>query len=101
LCDAVQASPRSLHASFKTIFNATPRAYQTALRLDAARRDLLHASPGTTVSSVAVKWGFFQFGRFSGAYRQMFGEEPRQTLRRAHSPGVHAFSATPSGLHGQ
>jgi AraC-like DNA-binding protein len=101
LCDAVQASPRSLHASFKTIFNATPRAYQTALRLDAARRDLLRGPPGTTVSSVAVRWGFFQFGRFAGAYRQMFGEEPRQTLRRTRAPRVHAFAATPPGLHGQ
>ncbi len=101
MCEAVQASPRSLHASFKTIFNATPRAYQTALRLDAARHDLLRGPPGTTVSSVAAKWGFFQFGRFAGAYRQMFGEEPRQTLQRSSARRVHAFPATRSGLHGQ
>jgi AraC-like DNA-binding protein len=101
LCDAVQTSPRSLHASFKAIFNATPRAYQTALRLDAVRHDLRHAPAGTTVSSVATKWGFFQFGRFAGTYRQMFGEGPRQTLQRARAPRVYSLSATPVRLHGK
>jgi AraC-like DNA-binding protein len=101
ICRAVRASPRSLHSSFKAIFNTTPKAYQIALRLDAVRHDLLRAPAGTTVTSVAMKWGFFQLGRFAGAYRQMFGEEPRQTLRRAHSPRVYAFSATAPGVHGQ
>ena len=99
VCRAVRASPRSLHASFKSVFNTTPKAYQTALRLDGARHDLLRAPPGATVSSIAVKWSFFQFGRFAGDYRRMFGEGPRQTLGRARDARaicVHLRSAGPS-----
>jgi transcriptional regulator GlxA family with amidase domain len=104
ICQAVRASPRSLHASFKAIFNTTPKAYQIALRLDAVRHDLLRATAGTTVTSVAMKWGFFQLGRFSGDYRRMFGEGPRDTLRRAREPRatrVYALSANQGGVHGR
>jgi AraC-like DNA-binding protein len=99
ICQAVRASPRSLHSSFKAIFNTTPKAYQIALRLDAVRHDLLRAPAGTTVTSVAMKWGFFQLGRFAGDYRRMFGEGPRETIRRARSTRAHrvtASSDTPS-----
>lgn len=104
ICRAVRASPRSVHASFKAIFNTTPKAYQIALRLDAVRHDLLRAPAGTTVTSVAMKWGFFQLGRFAGDYRRMFGEGPRDTLKRGRNafiPRVYALSATPVRLQGQ
>ncbi len=103
ICRAVRASPRSLHASFKAIFNTSPKAYQIALRLDAVRHDLHRATAGTTVTSVAMKWGFFQLGRFAGDYRRMFGEGPRETLRRAHdarTPRVYAFPAIVGRVHG-
>lgn len=85
ICRAVRASPRSLHYSFKAIFNTTPKAYQTALRLDGVHHDLLRASDGSTVTSVALKWGFVELGRFAGDYRRMFGEGPRETLKRARA----------------
>ena len=34
------------------------------------------------VSDVALRWGFTHFGRFSLEYRRMFGESPRETLKR-------------------
>ena len=104
ICRAVRASPRSLHSSFKTTFNTTPKAYQIALRLDAVRNDLLRAPEGTTVTSVAMKWGFFQLGRFAGDYRRMFGEGPRDTLRKTHDPRanrVYALSANQGRVHGR
>jgi AraC-like DNA-binding protein len=97
ICRALGASPRSLHSSFKAIFNTSPKAYQIALRLDAVRHDLLRAPAGTTVTSVAMKWGFFQLGRFAADYRRMFGEGPRETLKRrrsARASRFHALSAT-------
>ncbi|MGA8893429.1 MAG: helix-turn-helix domain-containing protein [Anaeromyxobacteraceae bacterium] len=102
ICRAVRATPRSLHASFKAIFNTTPKAYQIALRLDAVRHELLRATAGTTVTSVAMKWGFFQLGRFSGDYRRMFGEGPRETLKRtrdARATRVYAFPAIVDEVH--
>lgn len=83
LCEEIRSSPRSLHASFKAEFGIPPMAYRKALRLDAVRRDLMDARPGSTVTNIAAKWGFFRFGYFSADYRGMFGENPHKTLRRA------------------
>ncbi len=82
ICDAVGTAPRSLHLSFQKVFGIPPKAYQRALRLDAVRRDLLRGSPERTVSETAVRWGFFQLGYFARSYRFMFGESPRETLKR-------------------
>jgi len=83
ICAAVHASTRAVHASFREVFGIPPKAYQKALRLSAVREQLRHARPGTTVSEVAARWGFFQFGYFAVDYRKMFGESPRDTLRHA------------------
>jgi AraC family ethanolamine operon transcriptional activator len=83
ICAAVNASPRAVHASFQEVLGIPPKAYQKALRLSAVRADLRSARPGATVSEVAARWGFFQFGYFAVDYRKMFGESPRDTLRHA------------------
>lgn len=83
ICAAAHASPRSIHASFQKIFGMPPKSYWKALRLANARRDLLGASRGTTVSDVATKWNFYRFGYFAIDYRAVFGENPSDTLRRA------------------
>lgn len=85
ICSALGAVPRTLHASFKAEYGTSPMAYRKAMRLDASRRDLQRARPSTTVSEVAAALGFFEFGYFSVDYRQMFGESPRDTLRRARA----------------
>ena len=40
------------------------------------------AGDGATVTAAAARWGFQQMGRLSAQYRDMFGESPRDTLRR-------------------
>lgn len=52
------------------------------LRLNGARRDLLHArcSP-RKVSEIAMDWGFFHWSRFALRYKSLFGETPSQTLK--------------------
>ncbi len=82
ICDAVGTGPRSLHLSFQKVFGIPPKTYQRALRLDAVRRELLRGGPERTVSETAVRWGFLQLGYFAMSYRCMFGESPRETLRR-------------------
>ena len=52
-------------------------------RFDGARRELRAASEDTTVTAVAMKWGFVHLGRFSAAYAAQYGEAPSATLRRA------------------
>jgi AraC family ethanolamine operon transcriptional activator len=86
LCRAAAVSERALEYAFKEVMGLTPVAYLTRLRLHRVRQALLAAAQGsTTVSAVALDWGFWHFGEFSRAYRDCFGELPSDTLRRGPS----------------
>ncbi len=80
---AARVSPRSLQALFRRHLGVTPLAHLHAIRLDAARRDLLGAAGSTpsTVHEVAARWGFGNSGRFARLYSERFGERPSETLR--------------------
>ena len=86
LCRAAAVSERALEYAFKEVMGLTPTAYLIRLRLHRARQALLAATHGTTtVSAVALDWGFWHFGAFSRAYKECFGELPSDTLRRKPS----------------
>jgi len=83
LCRAAAVSERALEYAFKETLGLTPVAFLTRLRLYRVRQALLAATQGaTTVSMVALDWGFWHFGEFSRAYKDCFGELPSDTLRR-------------------
>jgi AraC family ethanolamine operon transcriptional activator len=83
LCRAAGVSERTLENAFKEVMGMTPVAYLIRLRLHRARKALLAASHGsTTVTAVALDWGFWHFGEFSRTYKECFGELPSDTLRR-------------------
>ena len=53
------------------------------LRLERAHDTLLAAIPGsTTVTEVALRWGFPHLGEFAARYSARFGEKPSETLAR-------------------
>jgi len=82
LCLVTGVPKRTLMLGFSDLFSIPPLAYHRRMRLSAARRDLVRSWPGeTSVTTVALRWAFDHFGRFSVAYRQMFGESPITTLR--------------------
>jgi AraC family transcriptional regulator, ethanolamine operon transcriptional activator len=86
LCRAGAVSERALEYAFKEVMGMTPVAYLIRLRLHRVRQALLAATHGvTTVSAVALDWGFWHFGEFSRAYKDCFGELPSDTLRRRPS----------------
>jgi AraC-like DNA-binding protein len=86
LCRAAAVSERALEYAFKEVMGLTPMAYLIRLRLHRVRQALLAATHGTTtVSAVALDWGFWHFGAFSRAYKECFGELPSNTLRRKPS----------------
>jgi AraC family ethanolamine operon transcriptional activator len=75
-------SERTLRAAFHDVVGLSPKQFIILERLRAAHEALLAADPETTtVTDVAMTYGFFELGRFAGRYREAFGEVPSQTLR--------------------
>jgi AraC-like DNA-binding protein len=83
LCATANVSERTLQYAFHDIMGMSPLTYLHRLRLHRARDELRKAkSDSTTVTDVALNWGFWHFGEFSRAYKNCFGELPSRTLRR-------------------
>ena len=83
IAGAAGMSARGLQDLFRRTVGLSPTGFLRRVRLNAAR-DELAASDSTqaSVAGIAHRWGFVQLGRFAAAYRQEFGENPRDTLRR-------------------
>jgi len=65
-------------------FGQTVIGYIKARRLERARAELrspLHAQ--LSISEICYRWGFSQSAHFSRAYRERYGEAPRDTRNRA------------------
>ena len=83
LCNTARVSERTLQVAFKHIMGMSPLTYLYRLRLHRARDELRKAKSGsTTVTDVAMNWGFWHFSEFSRTYRNCFGELPSATLKR-------------------
>lgn len=75
-------SARALFDGFRRFRGISPMSFHKSVRLERTRADLLCAQRGETVTEVACRWGFYQFGRFAAEYKKIFGELPSETLRR-------------------
>ena len=83
LCAIANVSERTLQYAFRDIMGMSPLTYLHRLRLHRARDELRKAKSGSTsVTDVAMNWGFWHFGEFSRAYKNCFGEVPSVTLRQ-------------------
>lgn len=83
VCNQIGASRRKLQYCFQETLGTNPVAYLRALRLNAVHRQLLSPGDSESVQTVAAQWGFWHLSRFATDYRQLFGERPSDTLRRA------------------
>jgi AraC-like DNA-binding protein len=76
-------SARSLQLTFRRHRGCSPMEFLRRIRFERVRDELLHPIHDTTVTSAAMRWGFFHLGRFAAEYRARFNESPSATLRRA------------------
>ncbi len=89
LCGESGVSQRTLEYAFLDTYGMTPLAFLRRWRFHAVRRQLtLAPAGGLTITQAAYGQGFYQLGRFTAEYRQLFGERPLETLRR--SPRVRS-----------
>jgi transcriptional regulator GlxA family with amidase domain len=80
---AAQVSERALYAGFKASLNTTPMRYLRQLRLDLVHATLLKVDPRrASVTEIALQLGFQHLGHFCTAYKERFGELPRDTLAK-------------------
>ena len=91
ICAAVKVSKRSLQIDCARHLGMSPIRYLKSNRMRLARDELLRGNQQTlTVTEVALRYGFSEFGRFSATYRRMFGELPSQSLRRYGAVRKHS-----------
>jgi AraC-like DNA-binding protein len=78
----VGVSARTLSEGFRRFRGIAPREFLRDRRLDGIHAALENALPGQSVTSIAMDWGYSNFGALARIYRLRFGENPSQTLRR-------------------
>jgi AraC-like DNA-binding protein len=84
LCDIAASagvSTRALQEGFRNFRNTTPLEALRGIRLEMARKALMAAGPGDSVTTVALACGFTHLSRFSISYFERFKELPSETLR--------------------
>lgn len=71
-----------MQAAFNRHHGVTPLAYLRRIRLLLAREQL-QSDDDRSVTDIAQACGFAHLGRFAAAYRDEFGELPRETRHTA------------------
>lgn len=82
LCELAHVSRRTLQYSFETILGISPLRFLRTARLNRVRRNLSDPISDSSVAVVAANWGFWHPGQFAKDYKQLFGENPSETVKR-------------------
>lgn len=83
LAKKFKLSERTLRNYFKEELNTSPKQYLTALRLTKVKDELKMSNMKKgLVEKTARKFGFNHMGLFAKAYKDFFGELPKETLRK-------------------
>lgn len=82
VCDALGVTERSLQRAFQDCLGTSLRAYERERRLRAVHGAILAEGDRRSITDIAMSFGFWHLGRFSGAYAALFGCAPTETRRR-------------------
>jgi AraC-like DNA-binding protein len=83
ICAAIGVSERTLRLHCAERIGVSPHRYLWLRRMHQVQRALTIADPAdVTVTEVAMNHGFWELGRFSVAYRRLFGQSPSATLKQ-------------------
>jgi AraC-like DNA-binding protein len=83
ICKEVGVSERTLRMCCQEHLGMGPKRYLLLRRMHLARRALRQAAlDATSVTAIAMRYGFWQLGRFAIEYQSLFGESPSATLLR-------------------
>lgn len=83
LAQQARMSQRSLYLLFERHAKLTPLCYIRRRKLECVRATLLDASvPAPNVTAVALDYGFTHLGRFSEAYKTLFGVLPSEDFKK-------------------
>lgn len=96
ICQQLGISRAHLQNCFRHSYGLTATQMLRAIRLHAVRRELREANrpvKAISIGDVAARWGFWHWSRFTGDYRQHFGELPSATRRALeHGSRVEIFA---------
>ena len=76
-------SQRTLRQAFHERCGCGPHEWIQRQRMQAARKQLLQAKPGDSVTSIARRWGYTHLSQFSRDFQRSFGIPPSRVLREA------------------
>jgi methylphosphotriester-DNA--protein-cysteine methyltransferase len=84
VCEVLKTPLRTIRLCCHEHFGMGPKQFFMLRRLNQVRQALLSpASDDITVTNTATAFGFWELGRFSVAFRELFEESPSATLRRS------------------
>ena len=81
ICEMLKIPHRTLNYSFRKATGISPVNYLRAIKLNAARRELLTSH--LPITDIAANYGFYHMGYFSKEYRRLFGDTPSMTRKAA------------------
>jgi len=83
VCRALDVTARVLRSCCHEHLGVGPIRYLWLRRMALARRALIQATRGSSsVTEIAMDFGFWELGRFAVSYRTLYGEHPSETLDR-------------------
>jgi AraC-like DNA-binding protein len=83
IANSAGVCPRLLQKAFSQHCGCSPMQFLTQTRLYRIRQDLEQSAISVKITDVMMRYGFIQGGKFAKEYRQLFGENPSETLKQA------------------